>query len=174
MPRYFKEEDFGSIKTVELHNFSHASQERYGQCSYLRLVNQENCAHCSFVVGKARLTPLKQITIPTLELAAATTFAKMSKFLCTELTYREMVEYFHTDSQVVLGYIKNEARRFHLFVANRVQKIREISDPNAWIYVDTHQNPADDASRGLTARQLLEGSCWLTGPEFLKGRSFQG
>ena len=113
------------------------------------------------------MTPLKQNTIPRLELVAATTSAKMSKFLRTEFTYQGMVEYFHTDNQVVLGYIKNEVRRFHLFVANRFQKIREISDPNAWMYVDTHQNPADDASRVLTARQFLEGSCWLTGPEFL-------
>ena len=167
MPRCFKGEDFGSIKTVELHNLSDANQEGYGQCSYLRLVNQENRAHCLFVVGKARVTPLKQSTIPWLQLAATTTCAKMSNFLRTELIYQEMVEYFHTDSPILVVYIKNETRRFHLFIANRIQQIREISDPNARKYVDMIQNPADDASRGLTARQLLDGLCWLTGPELV-------
>ncbi|KAK3730393.1 hypothetical protein QZH41_015611, partial [Actinostola sp. cb2023] len=167
VPRCFKTDNFDTIKAVEVHHFSDASVEGYGQCSYLRLVNQENHAHCSFVVGKARVTPLKQSTIPRLELAAATTSAKMSEFLRAELSYPKLDEYFWTDSQVVLGYVKNEARRFHVYVANRVQQIREMTDPNAWMYVHTSINPADDASRGLTARQLLNDSHWLTGPEFL-------
>ena len=31
----------------------------------------------------------------------------------------------------------------------------------------TECNPADAASRGLTAHKLVHESCWLTGPEFL-------
>ncbi|XP_077861696.1 uncharacterized protein LOC144342467, partial [Saccoglossus kowalevskii] len=38
---------------------------------------------------------------------------------------------------------------------------------NAWKYVNTASNPSDDASRGITARQLIEDSNWLTGPDFL-------
>ena len=48
-----------------------------------------------------------------------------------------------------------------------MQQIRDLTDPNGWFYVDTNNNPADEASRGLTAKQLVEGSLWLTGPEFL-------
>ena len=59
-------------------------------------------------------------------------------------------------------------RRFHVYVANRVQQIRDKSDPKSWRYVDTSCNPADEVSRGLTAKQLIEKSCWLTGPEFLQ------
>ena len=33
--------------------------------------------------------------------------------------------------------------------------------------LNTESNPADHASRGLTASQLLQGSTWLFGPEFL-------
>lgn len=35
------------------------------------------------------------------------------------------------------------------------------------MYVDTESNPADHASHGLTASQLLQGSTWLFRPEFL-------
>ena len=35
------------------------------------------------------------------------------------------------------------------------------------MYVDTNNNPADEALGRLTAKQLVEGSLWLTGPEFL-------
>ena len=66
---------------------------------------------------------------------------------------------FWTDSKVVLGYIANESRRFHVFVANRVQRIRDSTTPEQWLYVKTDDNPADDASRGITAHKLsqLEG-----------------
>ena len=154
--RCFKPNNFNEVKSVEVHHFSDASVEGYGQCSYLRTVNQEKQAHCSFIVGKARVTPLKQSTIPRLELAAATTSARMSGFLRAELSYPKLNEYYWTDSKVVLGYVKNEARRFHIYVANRVQQIRETTDPNAWMYVETSQNPADDASRGLTASSVAE------------------
>ncbi|XP_077865705.1 uncharacterized protein LOC144352647 [Saccoglossus kowalevskii] len=45
--------------------------------------------------------------------------------------------------------------------------IRELTSPDAWKYVNTASNPSDDASRGITARQLIEDSNWLTGPDFL-------
>ena len=141
-----------------MHYFSDASVEGYGQCSYLRLINEHDQVHCSFVVGKTRVTPLKHKTIPRLELAAATTSARMSEFVRNELEYPEIKEFFWTDSRVVLGYISNEAKRFHVYVANRVQQIRDLTDPNSWFYVETKSNPADEASRGLTAKQLVEGS----------------
>ena len=165
--RCVKPNGFGPVKAVEMHYFSDASVEGYGQCSYLRLINEHDQVHCSFVVGKTRVTPLKHKTIPRLELAAATTSASMSEFVRNELEYPEIKEFFWTDSQVVLGYISNEAKRFHVYVANRVQQIRDLTDPNSWFYVETKSNPADEASRGLTAKQLVEGSRWLIGPEFL-------
>ena len=165
--RCFKPNDFGPVKAAEMHYFSDASMEGYGQCSYLRLINQHDQVHCSFVVGKTRVTPIKHKIIPRLELAAATISAKMSEFVRSELEYPEFQEFFWTDSRVVLGYIHNEAKRFHVYVANRVQQIRDLTDPYLWFYVETNSNPADEASRGLTARQLVEPSRWLTGPEFL-------
>lgn len=75
-------------------------------------------------------------------------------------------EFFWTDSQVVLAYINNEARRFHVFVANRVQMIREHTSPSQWHYIDTTENPADHASRGLHAVDISSTN-WFSGPKFL-------
>ena len=72
-----------------------------------------------------------------------------------------------TAMQAVFGYVNNDAKRFHVYVANRVQQIRNLTDPSSWYYVESHSNPADEVSRGLTAKQLLECSRWLSGPEFL-------
>jgi len=49
-------------------------------------------------------------------------------------------------------------------VPNRISIIREASDPAQWWYVHTKQNPADDASRGLTVHKLLNSKTWLSGP----------
>lgn len=75
-------------------------------------------------MGKARVAPTKVVTIPRLELTAAVISVAVSSMLKEELELRVDEEYFWTDSQVVLGYVSNEARRFHVFVANRVQRIR--------------------------------------------------
>lgn len=67
---------------------------------------------------------------------------------------------------MVLGYIANESRRCHVFVANRVQQIQDSTSVEQWRYVETKSNPADDASRGTGVRELLK-SRWITGPDFL-------
>ena len=64
-----------------------------------------------------------------------------------KLKLEEIKEWFWTDSKVVIGYIKNDARRFKTFVANRVQRIRDNTDVQQWCYVPTGENPADSASR---------------------------
>ncbi|XP_049336637.1 uncharacterized protein LOC125802479 [Astyanax mexicanus] len=155
----------GKVQRTELHHFSDASTHGYGQCSYIRVVGEDK-VHCSLVMGKARVAPTKVVTIPRLELTAAVVSAAVSSMLKEELELKIDQEYFWTDSQVVLGYINNEARRFHIFVANRVQRIREMTDPAQWHYINTDQNPADHSSRGLKVAELIS-SDWLTGPKFL-------
>lgn len=66
----------------------------------------------------------------------------------------------------MLGYIKNDSKRLHVFVANSVQQIREQTSPSQWRHKNDC-NPAHDASRGITAKELVESSRWITGLEFL-------
>ncbi|CAI5660438.1 unnamed protein product [Oreochromis niloticus] len=165
IPRCLVPENFGKVKKIELHHFSDASSSGYGQCSYIRIVADKN-VHCALVMGKARVAPTRIITIPRLELTAAAVSAAVSNFLKSELERKIDEEFFWTDSKVTLGYIKNDARRFHVFVANRVQKIRDSTDPKQWFYIESDQNPADHASRGLKVADLLSSN-WLTGPKFL-------
>eukprot|EP00057_Strongylocentrotus_purpuratus_P026706 XP_011681180.1 PREDICTED: uncharacterized protein LOC100893948 [Strongylocentrotus purpuratus] len=61
----------------------------------------------------------------------------------------------------------NESRRFHTFVANRIAKIHDVSDPSQWRHVDTKSNPADDGSRGLHAIEMTKDCRWITGPKYL-------
>lgn len=117
-------------------------------------------------MGKARVAPTKVTTVPRLELSAAVVAARTSVMLRNELEIEGLQEHFWTDSKVVLGYINNDARRFHVFVANRIQRIKSTTDPEQWHFVRSEDNPADYASRGLSADQLV-ASNWFTGPDFL-------
>ena len=166
IPRCYKPLDFGQVVKAELHHFSDASLKGYGQCSYLRLTNQVGKVHCSFVVGKARVAPLKIVTVPRLELTAAVVSVRVADLLRKQLDVDITTEVFWTDSRVVLGYIANDVKRFHIFVANRVQEIQEKSSVKQWRYIDTKSNPADDASRGVRPKDLSK-SKWIKGPDFL-------
>ena len=135
--------------------------------SYLRVVNRERNIHCAFLIGKSRQNPLKAVTIPRLELTAAVVATRLSKTMLCELDVEIDKIFFWTDSECVLRYIANQDKRFHTFIANKVATIHESSRLNQWKYVDTDHNPADDASRGLTAESLIDGKRWVTGPAFL-------
>ena len=58
-------------------------------------------------------------------------------------------EMFWADSEVVLVYIRNEAKSIKIFVANRNELIKQHSDEYQWFYISSKQNPADHASRGI-------------------------
>lgn len=131
-----------------------------------RLFNAKNKYqyHLSSVnFSQARIAPINPVKIPRLELCGAVlavqAVGKILKGL--DMTISEVT--FNTDSKVVLGYIRDESRRFY---ANRVEFIRKISTPDQWRYVESSNNPADLATRGLKAKDLTE-SDWLSGPQFL-------
>ena len=100
-----------------MHHFSDVSQSGYGQCSYIRAQT-----HCCLLIGKSRVTPLKFISIP--RLVAAGLSVKISKMSREELDVHVYDEIFWINNQVVIGYINSDVRRFKVFVANRVQQIR--------------------------------------------------
>ena len=107
-------------------------------------------------MGKARLAPIKAVTVPRLELPAATVSVWLGEIIKKGLDDKAETTQYHTDSVTVLRYIANDEKRFHVYVANRVELIRNLSDPNQWRYVNTKEKPTDDASRGLDASTLTE------------------
>ena len=73
---------------------------------------------------KPRVVPTNFVSIPRLELTAAALSVKVSILLRKELIIHPIInQYFYIDSQVVLGYINSDAKRFKIFVTNRVQLI---------------------------------------------------
>ena len=162
VPRCFRPKGFGDIVSAQLHHFADASSQAYGTVSYLRLTNSRTETHCTFIFGKARVAPLKVITIPRLELAAATMSVRVNAMLERILNIPIQDVIYWTDSTTVLRYIRNDRSRYHTYVANRLTVIRDGSSPCQWRYVGTKLNPADDATRGNQSER------WLQGPDFLR------
>lgn len=107
------------------------------------------------------------MTTPRLELTAAVLAVRVDEMLKKELKIDLDSSVFWTDSMTVLKYIQNETKRFHTFVANRVVVIRDSTDVVQWRHIKSNLNPADEASRGLSAEEFLTFKRWLNGPEFL-------
>ena len=165
--RCFKPQGFGDIKNAQLHLFSDGSELGYGASAYLRLVDVYDNITCSLVIGKSRLAPIKQISIPRLELSGAVVACRLYRLLSDELELKLDQVTFWTDSMIVLGYIKNVSRRFKTFVGNRLSVIHDATSPDQWCYIESKLNPADMASRGIDASDTESLSNWLNGPEFI-------
>ena len=152
--------------SLELHNFSDASKVGYGLVSYLHITYPDGNVECSFVAGKSRNALLKTVTIPRLELQAAVLVVPMDKAIRMELELDIRVT-FWTDSMIVLNYNKNETRRFHTYVSNRIAEIHELTMTDQWRHCPGVLNPANDASRALEMLRFLQNNRWLKGPAFL-------
>lgn len=167
MDRCFKPAHFGGTTLAQLHHFCDASEDGYGTVTYLVQKNCDNQIHLAFVMGKARVAPLKHITIPRMELTAATMAVRIDRMLKGELQLQLADSVFWSDSMAVLKYINNETTRFRTFVANRVSEILTCSDVSQWRHVGTHLNPADFASRGQKVSSFVKNKAWIFGPDFL-------
>ncbi|XP_037572307.1 uncharacterized protein LOC119454449 [Dermacentor silvarum] len=115
---------YAPVSTLEaesrdIHVFSDASTRAVAAVEYLRVTDKQGNRHVGFVMGKAKLAPQPEHTIPRLELCAAVLAVEMADSILRELDFQPNSVTFYTDSKVVLGYIHNETRRFYVYVANR-------------------------------------------------------
>ncbi len=118
-------------------------------------------------MGKARVAPLKLVTIPRLELTAAVVAVKIDKMLHQELQVPLQQSIFWTDSTTVLRYIDSENCSFQ-----NLRCEQNLVDPrsNQAITMEVCQNNGKScrsSQQGLKAKGLTQGGTWINGPEFL-------
>ena len=105
--RCVKPTDF-DVSSIEFHHFSDASTSGYGVCSYIRLIDSKGNVSVKLVFAKSRVSPIKPITVPRLELTAAVLATRCSVMLEREFKFSDSVKhFFYTDSTVVFGNISN-------------------------------------------------------------------
>ena len=73
------------IKEQNFMFFSDGSRVGYGAVAYLRLVDDDDRIHCAFIIGRARVAPICEITILRLELSAAVVSVQLRESVQKEL-----------------------------------------------------------------------------------------
>ncbi|XP_054272529.1 uncharacterized protein LOC128992813 [Macrosteles quadrilineatus] len=166
LPRYVSVAD---AVHISLHGFCDGSETGYGACVYLRCVSSSGEINVHLLIAKARVAPLKKISIPRLELCGAHLLSKLLNYCNSLLSQDYLVNELHAwcDSSVVLSWIKTVPYRLKVYVANRVSEIQELTPPYIWKHVSTHCNPADIASRGTLPISMKDNSLWWNGPNWL-------
>lgn len=151
------------VSNLSIHVFVDASELSYATVIYIRVENEyETKVH--FVQSKNRISPMKKVTIPRLELLAATIGARLFNSV-KEMFDDKYDVYYWTDSSTVLAWLKRDDN-WSTYVSNRVNEIRRLTNMEDWHHVPGKINPADLPSRGCLGRSLSE-SAWWEGPQWL-------
>ena len=122
IPRcYFDHNRNDNDHLPQLHVFADASTKAYGAVVYIRQGN-----HASFVIAKTRVAPIKQLTLPKLELMAALVATRLAKFIITSFNghYDGMLVYLWSDSQIVLHWLHSQ-KKLKQFISHRVLEITQ-------------------------------------------------
>lgn len=152
---------------TEVHGFADASVSAYGACVYLKSVNSSGTVTVRLLCAKTRVSPVKTITVPRLELCAAVLLAKLIAKIKISLQINWDIHLW-SDSQIVLHWLHTSPTRLNIFVANRVGEIQQLTDITCWKYINTTDNPADLATRGVLPRAIISSNLWWSGPSWLK------
>lgn len=152
---------------IQIHGFSDASVQAYAAVVYCRIPNPDGSCKACLVAARTRVAPLKTISLPRLELCGALLLSKLLKQVSQAMKINKSQIFAWTDSSIVLSWLSGEPSRWKAFVSNRVVEITETIDSSQWHHVQSQDNPADIASRGMFLRDLQKCEIWWKGPSWL-------
>lgn len=153
--------------TRQLHTFVDASEEAYAAAVYWRTTRADGSVNLALAAAKSRVTPLKPISIPRLELQAALLGARLAETVVREHDFEIEKKVYWCDSRTALAWIRAEPRTFKTFVAHRLAEIEDTTKKMEWRWLPSNENVADDATRA-TPVGFDQHHRWFVGPNFLK------
>lgn len=128
----------------------------YGAVIYARTECPDGSVKCTLIMSKSRVAPIKQVSIPRLELAGAELLARLIVEVKRTMKFQDLESVLWTDSTATLYWIRNEPANLKAYVANRVASIQKNTDQICWSHVNTRDNPADLLSRGMKPSELQQ------------------
>ena len=134
---------------------------------YLRAIDSLNQVHVSLVMSKTKVSPIKRLSIPPLELCGVQILARLLIHVKDVLQLSMSHIFAWIDSTSVLNSLSGNPRRFKTFVGNCVSSIIDEILPDRWNHVIETENPVDCASQGIFPLELSEHKLWWKGPPWL-------
>ncbi|XP_063894313.1 uncharacterized protein LOC126055473 [Helicoverpa armigera] len=157
---------YSEATEIQVHVFTDASEKAYATAVYWRSTTRDNNVHVSLVMAKAKVAPLKLLSIPRLELQAAVMGTRVAAAVIYEHNVKPASVTYWSDSRTVLTWIRKGARSYKPFVAHRLAAIEENSRVEEWRWVPTKSNIADAATRDVPTHFHTDHE-WYRGPKFL-------
>lgn len=158
---------------IEMYGFSDASKKTYGACIYLRSFTSEGLPKVHLVCAKSRVTLLKVLSIPRLELCSAQLLAQLAAKVKKLLDIKINKKYYWTDSTIVLHWIRATNKKLPVFIAHRVGDIQDATAAKDWKHVGSKENPADLISRRASIKELATSRIWWNGPHWMYEKSYR-
>ncbi len=112
-----------SVQSLQLHEFADASKEVYGAAIYVRVFYEDSTVSTTLVLAKARVAPLKEQTIPRLELYGAHLLSRLLTVAAKNLNISMENVFAWVDSLITLSWIRKDPVQLKIFVANRINVI---------------------------------------------------
>ncbi|KAL6442303.1 hypothetical protein ACFW04_002512 [Cataglyphis niger] len=151
--------DFADAQ-VELHDFADASERAYAAVVYARIETRQGEVSITLISAKTRVAPLRTVSLPRLELCAASLLTRLVAHLRQALDVEDVPIHLWSDSTVALGWIRGHPSRWKVYVANRVAEIQTALPGAHWHHLPGKENPADCASRGISPSELVDHLLW--------------
>ena len=120
-------------ENIELHLFSDASNDAFASVAYLVCRYQDSSPSSRLIASKCRVSPVKAMTIPRLELMGAILSSRLAQNILKVISVDRTI--FWTDSENVWYWVRNQSREFKPFVANPIGEIQRTSSPEQWRHV---------------------------------------
>ena len=113
-------------------------------------------------MSKSRLASIEeeQRTVPSLELQAAVLACWLKAAMLEEVKLQVKAVFLWCNSKTVINYIKNEKTNFWVFIAYRVNEIRNSCKTEECFYVPTNENIADNLTQYKGFDNLTNWSRW--------------
>ena len=167
LPRCLYDKQADTITSCSLHGFGDASKNAY--CAMIYLVcTTETSIFSKLICTKTRVAPLKELSIPRLELMSACILSKLMATVYKALSTQVKIDEcrYWLDSKTALYWINNQGL-WKQFVQHRVNEILQLSKKENWGHCAGICNPADIGSRGVSASMLVSSRLWWEGPHWL-------
>ena len=143
---------------MEIHVFVDANKKAYGAVAYICHGGQP-----SLIMSKTRVAPIKELTLPKLDLMDKVIQVHYSLIITAIFRYSSIL---WSDSQIVLYWMLNQ-RKLKPFVASWIQEINNLVSNSSWRYCPTQDNPADLLTRGITYKAFAQCKHWEYGPSWI-------